>query len=213
MSSPDDVDDKRFKLVEIELAIAQSLNADMERSLYNLRAENEDLKAKLYKEKTDLTEDLGWVLKKGIPRNLKRVFKSDKFQREVSKLLFMMLEETRHRDPQNDFIPQRVTKAIAAIYGICGALDNSSSYSRRSPWLDIFIEVRKLASKGIDLLSLVKKKVGNGEATSFWNDVWLGDFPLKQTYLRLYFLELDKHVSVASKLRANSLISSFRQSP
>ncbi|GJX49572.1 RNA-directed DNA polymerase, eukaryota, reverse transcriptase zinc-binding domain protein [Tanacetum coccineum] len=83
----------------------------------------------------------------------------------------------------------------------------------RSPWLDIVNEVRKLASKGIDLLSLVKKKVGNGEATSFWNDVWLGDFPLKQTYPRLYFLELDKHVSVASKLRANSLISSFRRSP
>ncbi|GKD28660.1 hypothetical protein Tco_1239438 [Tanacetum coccineum] len=71
----------------------------------------------------------------------------------------------------------------------------------------------KLASKGIDLLSLIKKKVGNGEATSFLNDVWLGDFPLKQTYPRLYFLELDKHVSVASKLRANSLISSFRRSP
>ncbi|GKB07844.1 hypothetical protein Tco_0836128 [Tanacetum coccineum] len=99
------------------------------------------------------------------------------------------------------------------IYGIGGALDNSSSYSRRSPWLDIVNEVRKLASKGIDLLSLVKKKVRNGEATSFWNDVWLGDFPLKQTYLRLYFQELDKHVSVVSKLRANSLISSFRRSP
>ncbi|GKD71197.1 RNA-directed DNA polymerase, eukaryota, reverse transcriptase zinc-binding domain protein [Tanacetum coccineum] len=105
------------------------------------------------------------------------------------------------------------SKKNGAIYGIRGALDNSSSYSRRSPWLDIVNEVRKLASKGIDLLSLVKKKVGNGEATSFWNDVWLGDFPLKQTYPRLYFLELDKHVSVASKLRANSLISSFRRSP
>ncbi|GJS93266.1 RNA-directed DNA polymerase, eukaryota [Tanacetum coccineum] len=105
------------------------------------------------------------------------------------------------------------SRFISAIYGICGALDNSSSYSRRSPWLDIVNEVRKLASKGIDLLSLVKKKVGKGEATSFWNDVWLGDFPLKQTYPRLYFLELDKHVSVASKLRANSLISSFRRSP
>ncbi|GKF20060.1 hypothetical protein Tco_0068698, partial [Tanacetum coccineum] len=105
------------------------------------------------------------------------------------------------------------SRFISAIYGIRGALDNSSSYSRRSPWLDIVNEVRKLASKGIDLLSLVKKKVGNGEATSFWNDVWLGDFPLKQTYPRLYFLELDKHVSVASKLRANSLISSFRRSP
>ncbi|GJS81955.1 RNA-directed DNA polymerase, eukaryota [Tanacetum coccineum] len=29
----------------------------------------------------------------------------------------------------------------------------------------------------------------------------------------MYFLELDKHVSAASKLRANSLISSFRRSP
>ncbi|GJT07809.1 RNA-directed DNA polymerase, eukaryota [Tanacetum coccineum] len=105
------------------------------------------------------------------------------------------------------------SKKNGAIYGIRGALDNSSSYSRRCPWLDIVNEVRKLASKGIDLLSLVKKKVGNGEATSFWNDVWLGDFPLKQMYSRLYFLELDKHVSVVSKLRANSLISSFRRSP
>ncbi|GJQ95252.1 RNA-directed DNA polymerase, eukaryota [Tanacetum coccineum] len=71
-----------------------------------------------------------------------------------------------------------------AIYGIHGALNNSSSYSRRSPWLDIVNEVRKLASKGIDLLSLAKKKVGNGEATSFWNDVWLdpsGDFSVKLT--------------------------------
>ncbi|GJT48981.1 hypothetical protein Tco_0975138 [Tanacetum coccineum] len=70
-----------------------------------------------------------------------------------------------------------------------------------------------VSAKGIDLLSLVKKKSGNGDVYSFWNDVWLGDFPLKQTYPRLYFLELDKHVSVASKLRANSLISSFRRSP
>ncbi|GJX79787.1 hypothetical protein Tco_0327936 [Tanacetum coccineum] len=88
------------------------------------------------------------------------------------------------------------SRFISTVYGIRGALDNSSSYSRRSPWLDIVNEVRKLASKGIDLLSLVKKKVGNGEATFFWNDVWLGDFPLKQTYPRLYFLELDKYVSV-----------------
>ncbi|GKE01241.1 hypothetical protein Tco_1389224 [Tanacetum coccineum] len=97
------------------LAIAQSLNADMERILCNLRAENEDLKAK---EKTDLTDDLGWVLKKGIPRALKRVFKSDEFQREISKLLLMMLEENRHQSPQNDFVPARVTKAITGLKNI-----------------------------------------------------------------------------------------------
>ncbi|GKE47576.1 RNA-directed DNA polymerase, eukaryota [Tanacetum coccineum] len=71
----------------------------------------------------------------------------------------------------------------------------------------------KLSNKGINLLLLVKKKVGNGEETSFWNDAWLGDCPLKQTYPRLYSLELDKHSSVASKLRNNSLSSSFRRSP
>ncbi|GJU76790.1 hypothetical protein Tco_1273860 [Tanacetum coccineum] len=49
---------------------------------------------------------------------------------------------------------------------------------------------------------LASKKVENGEATSFWNDVWLGDFPLKQTYPRLYFLELDKYVSVASQVES-----------
>ncbi|GJX86672.1 hypothetical protein Tco_0337446 [Tanacetum coccineum] len=101
-----------------ELAIAQSLNANMEQSLCNLQAKNEDLKAKCYKEKTVLTEDLGWVLKKGIPQALKRVFKSDEFQQEVSKLLFMMLEENRHQDPRNDFVPQRVIKAIAGFKSI-----------------------------------------------------------------------------------------------
>ncbi|GKD61594.1 hypothetical protein Tco_1299103 [Tanacetum coccineum] len=105
------------------------------------------------------------------------------------------------------------SRFIIAIYGVHGALDNPPSYSRRSPWLDIVSEVRKLSNKGIDLLSLVKKKVGNGEATSFWNDVWFGDCPLKQSYPRLYSLELDKHASVASKLRDNSLSSSFRRSP
>ncbi|GJR16548.1 hypothetical protein Tco_0799200 [Tanacetum coccineum] len=49
---------------------------------------------------------------------------------------------------------------------------------------------------------LASKKVENGKATSFWNDVWLGDFPLKQTYPRLYFLELDKYVSVASQVES-----------
>ncbi|GKB80164.1 RNA-directed DNA polymerase, eukaryota [Tanacetum coccineum] len=56
---------------------------------------------------------------------------------------------------------------------------------------------------------LASKKSGEsgyGEANSFWNDVWLGDFPLKQTYLRLYFLELDKHF-----FGATSLVKSTRE--
>ncbi|GJU13395.1 RNA-directed DNA polymerase, eukaryota [Tanacetum coccineum] len=60
---------------------------------------------------------------------------------------------------------------LDAIYGVRGAHDNPPSYSRRSHWLEIVSEVRKLSNKGIDLLSLVKKKVDNGEETYFWNDV------------------------------------------
>ncbi|GKB00752.1 RNA-directed DNA polymerase, eukaryota [Tanacetum coccineum] len=74
-------------------------------------------------------------------------------------------------------------------------------------------EFRKLSSKGVDHIYFVKKKVGNGELTSFWHDPWLGDFPLKKTYTRLYVLEVDKRISVASKLRDSSLAGSFRRPP
>ncbi|GJY61617.1 RNA-directed DNA polymerase, eukaryota, reverse transcriptase zinc-binding domain protein, partial [Tanacetum coccineum] len=62
-----------------------------------------------------------------------------------------------------------------------------------------------LANKGIDLRSLVKKKVGNGELTSFWDDIWLADSPLKDLYPKQYYLDLDKQLSVATKLRDSSL--------
>ncbi|GJY05619.1 RNA-directed DNA polymerase, eukaryota [Tanacetum coccineum] len=66
---------------------------------------------------------------------------------------------------------------------------------------------------GIDLMSLVNKKVGNGESTSFWNDLWLGDSPLNKRFPRLFFLEVDKNISVATKLRDSSLTESFRRPP
>ncbi|GKF01359.1 hypothetical protein Tco_0028282, partial [Tanacetum coccineum] len=54
---------------------------------------------------------------------------------------------------------------------------------------------------------------GNGEGTSFWEDRWLSDLPLKHLYPKVFRLELEKHVTVASKLMDMSLISSFRRSP
>nr|GEV54230.1 RNA-directed DNA polymerase, eukaryota [Tanacetum cinerariifolium] len=76
------------------------------------------------------------------------------------------------------------SRFITSIHGIHGGLDCPLSFSKCSPWIDIVREVKKLSIKGIDLLSLIKKKVGNGETTSFWDDVWLGDSPLKHTYPR-----------------------------
>ncbi|GJZ47836.1 RNA-directed DNA polymerase, eukaryota [Tanacetum coccineum] len=105
------------------------------------------------------------------------------------------------------------SRFIIAIHGVRGTLDTSIIVSKRSPWLDIVREFKDLSNNGIDLLSLIKKKVGNGVSTSFWEDVWLADSPLKNMYPRLYLLEADKHSSVASKLLDSFLIASFRRHP
>ena len=85
--------------------------------------------------------------------------------------------------------PSLWSRFIAAIHGTRGALDNPLPFTRHSHWLDIVSELKKLSTKGIDLLSLIIKKVGNGEETYFWDDVWLGESPLRQLYPRLYLLE------------------------
>ncbi|GJU84710.1 RNA-directed DNA polymerase, eukaryota [Tanacetum coccineum] len=76
------------------------------------------------------------------------------------------------------------SRVIKAFYGNRGAIDIIHNSSRR-----------------------------NGEETSFWDDVWTSDLPLKLMFLRLYSLELDKTCSVAIKVRDTSLIASFRRAP
>ncbi|GJV40469.1 RNA-directed DNA polymerase, eukaryota, reverse transcriptase zinc-binding domain protein [Tanacetum coccineum] len=105
------------------------------------------------------------------------------------------------------------SRFIRVIHGIHEGLDNPIPISKRTPWTDIVSEVRKLSNKGIDLLSHIKKNVANGETTFFWEETWLGDSPLKHAYPRLYSLELNKHISMASKFSDSSLIASFRRPP
>ncbi|GJX25529.1 hypothetical protein Tco_0231825 [Tanacetum coccineum] len=105
------------------------------------------------------------------------------------------------------------SRFIKAIHGVSGAIGKPPPYSRRSPWLDIVSEVTNLSNMGINLISLLNKKVGNGESTSFWNDLWLGDSPLNKRFSMLFFLEVDKNISVAEKLKDSSLTESFRRHP
>ncbi|GKB87478.1 RNA-directed DNA polymerase, eukaryota, partial [Tanacetum coccineum] len=104
------------------------------------------------------------------------------------------------------------SRFIKAIYGVRGAINIVHSSSRSSPWLDIIREFKTLSITSTDLFSLVKK-VGNGDETFFWNDVWIADFSLKHLFLRLYSLELDKLCSVVVEVRDSSLVSSFRRPP
>ncbi|GJZ17316.1 RNA-directed DNA polymerase, eukaryota [Tanacetum coccineum] len=82
-----------------------------------------------------------------------------------------------------------------------------------SIWLDIIHEVEKVKEHGIDLVSYIHKKLGNGANTSFWEEIWRGDVEFKKLYPRLYALEAIKNVTVASKLSQTNLVSSFRRVP
>ncbi|GKD73276.1 RNA-directed DNA polymerase, eukaryota, reverse transcriptase zinc-binding domain protein [Tanacetum coccineum] len=57
------------------------------------------------------------------------------------------------------------------------------------------------------------KKIGNGEKTLFWDDIWSGDIAFKDQFKRLYALEVSKSISVAEKLGHPSICHSFRRLP
>nr|GEX43036.1 RNA-directed DNA polymerase, eukaryota [Tanacetum cinerariifolium] len=75
---------------------------------------------------------------------------------------------------------------ISALYGKRISFDCIGSVSCSSTWNCIIKELGSLSSKGINLLALLKKKVGNGAHTFFWEDTWINDTPLSRTFPRLY---------------------------
>ncbi|GJT60835.1 RNA-directed DNA polymerase, eukaryota [Tanacetum coccineum] len=55
-------------------------------------------------------------------------------------------------------------------------------------------------------------KVGNGETTKFWDDIWIGSKPLKLLFPRIYALDNIKDASICMKLNEPSLDNNFRRS-
>nr|GEV59685.1 hypothetical protein [Tanacetum cinerariifolium] len=102
---------------------------------------------------------------------------------------------------------------IKAMYGKDGNLDTVAKRSYPSAWMDIVNELHKLKNQDLDLISLMKKKVGNGVDTLFWEEVWRGDNMFKSSYPRVYALEYDKSITVAAKLAQDDLGSSLRRMP
>lgn len=59
--------------------------------------------------------------------------------------------------------------------------------------------------------NLVVKKVGNGERVQFWEDVWLGEVPLKTMFPSLYRVSNQQNYSVSDVLGSGSGGLSFRR--
>ena len=47
----------------------------------------------------------------------------------------------------------------------------------------------------------VKKKVGDGRNTRFWEDTWVDDKPLKEAYPRLYDICFDHNITVEEAIQ------------
>ncbi|GJT31915.1 RNA-directed DNA polymerase, eukaryota, reverse transcriptase zinc-binding domain protein [Tanacetum coccineum] len=64
-------------------------------------------------------------------------------------------------------------KVIKEMYGFHGGIfDVNMQRSSLSPWCGILSSIKAHKNKGIDLLSLCSRKLGNGVSIRFWDDVW-----------------------------------------
>nr|GEW36984.1 RNA-directed DNA polymerase, eukaryota [Tanacetum cinerariifolium] len=87
---------------------------------------------------------------------------------------------------QRDWLWVRV---IHVIHGVDGRIGRAGNVGYTSIWCDIIKEMDRLAYHGIDLISMMNKKIGNGLNTSFWEDRWRGEQRLKEAFPRIYALE------------------------
>ncbi|GJT93612.1 putative RNA-directed DNA polymerase, eukaryota, reverse transcriptase zinc-binding domain protein [Tanacetum coccineum] len=96
---------------------------------------------------------------------------------------------------------------IRSIHGPQGGLHDAHSIrSKSGPWYQIAKLNVDLGVHGIDLHSLLKIKVGNGESTRFWIDKWVGNSPLCSSFPRLFRLDSNPLCRVCE--RSPSIVSS-----
>ncbi|GJW95491.1 RNA-directed DNA polymerase, eukaryota, reverse transcriptase zinc-binding domain protein [Tanacetum coccineum] len=104
-------------------------------------------------------------------------------------------------------------KVIMVVHGTSGSIGMLKRSSHASIWLDIVRDIEQLKTKGMHLISFIKKKIGNGENSLFWEEVWKGDDTFKSLYPRIYALETSKNIIVAQKLAHDNMGCLFRRNP
>ncbi|GJR07378.1 hypothetical protein Tco_0530362 [Tanacetum coccineum] len=105
------------------------------------------------------------------------------------------------------------SRIIKAIHGNDGNIDGVPKKGVCTVWTDIIGEIKILENKGINLLSFMKKDLGNGLSTMFWEEVWLEGCKLKDRFPRAYALDTCRLITVGHKLSHLSLTESFRRIP
>nr|GFA33449.1 RNA-directed DNA polymerase, eukaryota, reverse transcriptase zinc-binding domain protein [Tanacetum cinerariifolium] len=96
-------------------------------------------------------------------------------------------------------------RMVKALHGGDGKIGKKVQPRYPSTWRNIINEIESLKLHGIDLVSFITPKLGNGADTSFWDVAWCGDIAFKNLVPRLYALESMKNIEVASKLSHGGL--------
>ncbi|GJY50398.1 RNA-directed DNA polymerase, eukaryota [Tanacetum coccineum] len=109
------------------------------------------------------------------------------------------------------FVSQDGSLWFRVIQALYGTSLESHQVQITSLWSSILREMHVLVLKGFDLMAHCKKRIGDGNNTSFWRDSWIGDHPLCLMFPRIFVLEKEKEITVASKLGLPSVDSSFRR--
>ncbi|GJW36817.1 RNA-directed DNA polymerase, eukaryota [Tanacetum coccineum] len=109
------------------------------------------------------------------------------------------------------FISQEDSLWFRLVRAIHGDDINRFQAANFSPWASILREIHSLKVRGIDLVSHCRKRVGDGLNTCFWEDIWIGDQPLKLMFPRIYALESNKLCTVADKCHPIALDQSLRR--
>nr|GEW88556.1 RNA-directed DNA polymerase, eukaryota [Tanacetum cinerariifolium] len=102
---------------------------------------------------------------------------------------------------------------VKALHGEDGKIGKKVQPRYPSTWLNIINEIKSLKLHGIDLVSFITLKLGNGANTSFWDVAWCGDIAFKNLVPKLYALESMKNIRVTSKLSHGGLEFYFRRNP
>nr|GEX75859.1 RNA-directed DNA polymerase, eukaryota, reverse transcriptase zinc-binding domain protein [Tanacetum cinerariifolium] len=75
-----------------------------------------------------------------------------------------------------------------ALHGYDGKIGQKVKSCYPLLCLDIILEVEMFKSHGIDLVSLIHSKLGNGANTSFWEVAWRGGSPFKSLFPRWFWV-------------------------
>nr|GEX32047.1 RNA-directed DNA polymerase, eukaryota, reverse transcriptase zinc-binding domain protein [Tanacetum cinerariifolium] len=105
------------------------------------------------------------------------------------------------------------SRVVKALHGEDEKIGKKVQPRYPSTWLNIINGIESLTLHGIDLVSFITPKLGNGANTSFWDVACCRDISFKNLVPRLYALESMKNIKVASKLSHGGLEFSFRRNP